>query len=65
LADAPSLLASLKVMSVITGHALGVISAHDRAVRLLPRKYALLGQIPLLVLMVGHTIGGLTLLLST
>jgi hypothetical protein len=65
LTDAPSLLASLKVMSVITGHVLGVISSHDRAVRLLPRRYALLGQLPLLILMVGYTIGGLTLLLST
>jgi hypothetical protein len=35
LADAPGLLASLKVISVITGHVLGVISSHDRAVRLL------------------------------
>jgi hypothetical protein len=65
LADSPSLLASLKVISVITGHVLGVISSHDRAVRLLPRKHALLGQLPLLILMVGYTVGGLTLLLST
>jgi hypothetical protein len=65
LADAPSLLASLKVISVITGHVLGVISSHDRAVRLLPRKHALVGQLPLLILMVCYTVGGLTLLLST
>lgn len=65
LADAPSLLASLKVISVIAGHVLGVISSHDRAVRLLPRKHALVGQLPLLILMVCYTVGGLTLLLST
>ena len=65
LADAPSLLASLKVISVITGHVLGVISSHDRAVRLLPRKHALLGQVPMLILMVCYTVGGLTLLLSS
>jgi hypothetical protein len=65
LADAPSLLASFKVIWVITGHVLGVISSHDRAVRLLPRKHALVGQLPLLILMVCYTVGGLTLLLST
>jgi hypothetical protein len=65
LADAPSVLASIKVLSVITGHVLGVISAHDRAVRLLPRRHALIGQLPLLILMVGYTVGGLSLLLAT
>jgi hypothetical protein len=65
LADVPSVLAGIKVVSVITGHVLGVVSSHDRAVRLLPRKYALIGQLPLLILMVGYTVGGLTLLLAT
>ena len=65
IADVPSVLAVIKVMSVITGHILGVISSHDRAVRLLPRRYSLTGQIPLLVIMVLYTIGGLSLLLST
>jgi hypothetical protein len=41
---------------------LGVVSAHDRAIALFPRKRALLGQVPLLVVMVVFTITGLTLL---
>jgi hypothetical protein len=34
-------------------------------VRLFPRGVAVLGQLPLLVLMVGYTIGGLLLLFSS
>jgi hypothetical protein len=65
IADAPGALAVVKVTSVITGHVLGVISSHDRAVRLLPRRHSLTGQVPLLVIMVLYTIGGLSLLLAT
>jgi hypothetical protein len=43
---------------------MGVVSAHDRAVALFPRSKALAGQLPLLVVMVGYTIGGLLLLFS-
>ena len=32
----PTFLAVLKVLSVVTGHVLGVIAAHDRAIKLLP-----------------------------
>jgi len=44
---------------------LGVIAAHDRAVRLLPSRHALVGQLPMLLLMVGYTLTGLWLLFST
>ena len=47
---------------LITGHVIAVIAAHDRAVKLLPKKHQLTGQLPLLVVMVGFTIGGLYLL---
>jgi len=30
----------------VTGHVLGVVSAHDRAVALFPRRSAVAGQIP-------------------
>jgi hypothetical protein len=43
---------------------LGVVSAHDRAVKLFPRRSALVGQVPLLVVMVGYTVGGLLLLFA-
>jgi hypothetical protein len=34
-------------------------------VRLLPRRNAVLGQLPMLVAMVAYTIGGLTLLFAS
>ena len=46
----------------VTGHVLGVIAAHDRAVRLFEPRTAISGQVPLMVLMVIVTITGLTLL---
>ena len=62
---APGLVAGIQVVAIITGHVLGVIAAHERAVSLFPRRAAVLGQVPLLVLMVGYTVGGLTLLFSS
>jgi hypothetical protein len=59
-----TLIATIQVCAVVGGHLMGVISAHDRAVALFPRHKALAGQIPLLVVMVGYTVGGLLLLFS-
>lgn len=61
----PTALAVTKVVAVIIGHVLGVVAAHDRAVRLLPSRHALVGQLPMLVLMVGYTLTGLWLLFSS
>ncbi|WP_020389647.1 hypothetical protein [Kribbella catacumbae] len=55
---------TVQVGAVVAGHLLGVVSAHDRAVALFPRGRALVGQIPLLVVMVAYTVGGLLLLFS-
>lgn len=63
LAD-PTLVAVLQVVSVVTGHVLGVVLAHDRAARILPARRAVVGQVPLLVLMVAYTVGGLSLLFA-
>lgn len=52
-------------MVIITGHVVGTVLAHDRALSLFPRPTAVLGQIPLLVLMVVYTVAGLLLLFST
>ena len=60
----PTFTAVLQVVSVVTGHVLGVVLAHDRAVGLLPRQRAMVGQIPLLTLMVCYTVGGLSLLFA-
>jgi hypothetical protein len=61
---APGLVAGIQVASIITGHLLGVVLAHERAVTLFERRVAVSGQVPLLVLMVLYTVGGLTLLFS-
>jgi hypothetical protein len=55
-------IATVQVVSIVTGHVLGVFSAHDRSVRLFPARAAVIGQIPMMVLMVTYTIGGLSLL---
>jgi len=60
----PSLLATLKVGFVLTGHILGVIAAHDRALKLLPERSRVSGQLAMLVLMLFYTIGGLLLLFN-
>ena len=64
LSNHPTLLACLKVGFIVGGHVLGVVAAHDRALRLLPRRDQLTGQLPLLLVMVGYTLSGLYLLLS-
>src|SRR6185295_16195433 len=55
LAD-PTFVATLQVCSVVAGHILGVVLAHDRAIALLPRRNAVLGQLPMLVAMVAYTV---------
>nr|WP_227464296.1 hypothetical protein [Nocardioides lijunqiniae] len=60
----PTLLANVKVLAVVIGHVLGVIAAHDRAIKLLPRRHQLTGQLSLLFAMVAFTVGGLYLLFA-
>lgn len=64
IADHTTLIATVQVAAVVIGHVLGVISAHDRAVKLLDRGAAIRGQLPLMLVMVGYTVGGLYLLFS-
>ena len=58
----PTIVADVQVAAIVVGHVLGVVVAHDRAVRLFPRARAVIGQLPLLVLMVTLTCLGLFLL---
>lgn len=60
----PTTIAVTQVLAVVLGHVVGVIAAHERAVSLFPRREALAGQVPLLVVMVGYTLAGLTLLFA-
>lgn len=57
-------IAAIQVIAIVVGHILAVISAHDRSVSLFPKNEAVVGQLPMMVLMVGYTVGGLTLLFA-
>lgn len=61
----PSFLADTKVIAVVVGHIVGIIAAHDRALTLLPAKHRITGQLAMVVLMVGYTVAGLSLLFAT
>ena len=61
----PTFLADSKVVAVVAGHVLGVIAAHERAIKILPKKHQVTGQIPLLLAMIVFTVGGLFLLFSS
>ena len=64
LANQPTLVASLQVAAIVIGHVLGIISAHDRSVRLFPPRRSLIAQLPLLAVMVAYTVTGLLLLFA-
>ncbi|HEX4189524.1 MAG TPA: hypothetical protein VHZ06_00905 [Marmoricola sp.] len=61
----PTFLASSKVVAVVLGHIVGATAAHDRALRLLPKKHQITGQLALLVIMVVYTGTGLYLLFGS
>ncbi len=56
--------ALIQLAAIVGGHLLGVLVAHDVAIARLPRARTVSGQVPLLLVMVGYTIGGLVLLFS-
>ena len=60
----PTFLATVKVLSIVTGHVIGVVAAHDRALKVLPQHRQLTAQLPLLLVMIVFTVSGLYLLLS-
>jgi hypothetical protein len=64
IAQDPGAVAAVKVGAVVAGHLVGVLAAHDKAVGLFPRGKAVLGQVPLFLVMIGYTLGGLTLLFA-
>jgi hypothetical protein len=64
IANQPTLVASLQVAAIVVGHVLGIVSAHDRAVRVFPPRRTLVAQLPLLAVMVGYTVAGLLLLFA-
>ncbi len=58
----PAVLATLKVGFVVGGHIVGVVAAHDRALRVLPKGHQVTGQLAMMLVMVGYTFTGLYLL---
>lgn len=64
LGTTPQGTALLQVTVIVLGHVFGTVFAHDRALRLFDRRAAVLGQIPLLALMVVYTVAGLLLLFA-
>jgi hypothetical protein len=63
----PRTISLVQVAAIVGGHILGVVLAHDRAVRLAGpahRAAARVSQYPLLAVMVAFTLGGLFLLLG-
>jgi hypothetical protein len=66
-AVSPRTISLVQVIAIVGGHILGVVLAHDRAVRLsgpMQRAQARVAQYPLLAVMVVFTLGGLYLLLG-
>jgi hypothetical protein len=68
-AVSPRTISVVQVDAIVLGHVLGVVLAHDRAVRLnadnaVPASRARSSQYPLLLVMVAFTIGGIALLLG-
>ncbi|GGM91490.1 hypothetical protein GCM10009721_16380 [Terrabacter tumescens] len=60
----PTLVATIQAVSIVVGHLLGVLAAHERAITVLDRRSAVVGQVPLMVVMIFYTLGGLTILFA-
>ncbi|MCL8025689.1 hypothetical protein [Nocardioides bruguierae] len=60
----PVLVANVQLLAVVGGHVLAAVAAHERAVRVLASGRAVRGQVPMLLVMLVLTVGGLSLLLA-
>ena len=60
-----SAIALIQVGAIVTGHVLGVVAAHDRAVALFKGRDTLRAQYLLLTTMVFYTLSGIALLVGT
>jgi hypothetical protein len=60
----PTVVATIQAVSIVVGHLLGVLAAHERAITVLDRRAAVIGQVPLMAVMVCYTLGGLTILFA-
>ena len=62
--DTPQVTAGLQLVAIVGGHLLGVLVAHELSLRVLPPRRRTSGQLPLLLVMIAYTCGGLLLLFS-
>jgi hypothetical protein len=60
----PAAIAVVQVIAIATGHVLGVVAAHDRAMAALVPARRSSGQWPLLAVMICYAFGGIGLLLG-
>jgi hypothetical protein len=60
----PTAVALLQLAAIVLGHVLGIVTAHEKSVALLPPAAALRGQLPMLLVMIFYTCSGLLLLFS-
>lgn len=65
LAVSTSLVAYVQIFSIVAGHVLGVIAAHDRSVRLFPENASRRAQYSLLSIMIFYTMAGIALLVGS
>lgn len=63
-AQAPTVVAVVQLVSIVGGHVLGVLAAHEESLRVLRPRGRVLGQLGMLVVMVAITVAGLTLLFA-
>lgn len=61
---APTTVATIQVSAVVIGHVVGVIAAHERATRTMPKNLVLRSQLPMLGVMIAFTLSGLLLLFA-
>jgi hypothetical protein len=64
-AVSPRAIAAVQVAAIVLGHVIGVVVAHDRAVAVLERRHRRRAQYGLLAVMVGYTVGGISLVVGT
>ncbi len=58
-------IAIVQIAATVTGHVIGIVAAHDRAVGVFTGRDKTRGQYALLAVMVVYTVGGIALLVGT
>ncbi|MFW6599437.1 hypothetical protein ACQBAU_11590 [Propionibacteriaceae bacterium Y2011] len=60
----PTFVAVLQLAGILLGHIVGIVVAHERSLAMLRPDRTIVGQLPMLLVMIGYTIAGLLLLFS-